>query len=168
MSRRVEIVREAETDRAAVRAIQEAAFGARAEADLVDALRRDGDLVLSLVARADGGPVGHVAFSRLAMPETGARGVALAPLAVKPSFQRQGIGAALVREALATLASAGEDVVLVLGDPAYYGRFGFAAAAAQALRTPYDGPYLQALALSDAGRAARGRVRYAAAFAELA
>jgi putative acetyltransferase len=167
MSRRFEIVREADADRAALRAIHEAAFGARAEADLVDALRRDGDLVLSLAAWAEREPVGHVAFSRLAVPDTEARGVALAPLAVKPSFQRQGIGAALVREALSVLASAGEDIVLVLGDPAYYGRFGFAAAAAQAFRTPYDGPYLQALALNEAGRAARGKVRYARAFAEL-
>jgi putative acetyltransferase len=57
--------------------------------------------------------------------------------------------------------------VLVLGEPAYYGRFGFAAEDAAGLKTPYDGPYLQALALTEEGRHARGPVQYPSAFAEL-
>jgi putative acetyltransferase len=159
---------ETEADRGRVRRIHENAFGRHSEADLVDALRRDGDLVLSLVACEAGEPVGHVAFSRLVLESTPARATALAPLAVAPPCQRRGIGAALVREALQVLARSGEDLVLVLGDAAYYGRLGFKSQAAAQLCTPYDGPHLQASCLSDVGRAARGPVRYPRAFAGLA
>jgi putative acetyltransferase len=157
---------ETDGDRVAIHALHGDAFGGMAEATLVDALRQDGDLILSLVADAHR-PVGHIAFSRLVLPEIRLRASALAPLAIVKERQRQGIGAALVKEGLRRLAEAGEDFVLVLGDPAYYGRFGFSPDGASGLRTPYDGPYLQALALSDAGRQAHGPVHYARAFAEL-
>ena len=95
------------------------------------------------------------------------RACALAPLAVLPQRQRQGIGSALVREALKRLEEDRMDLVLVLGEPDYYGRFGFATDLAKRLTTPYDGPYLQALALSERGAAAHGPAAYARAFAEL-
>lgn len=154
------------SDRDAIRAVLERAFGEAAEADLVDRLRSDGDLVLSLVAVLQG-VVGHVAFSRLELSDSRVKAVALAPVAVLPAVQRSGIGTGLVREALHRLAASGEDLVLVLGDPAYYRRFGFSPEEARGLTTPYDGPYLQGLALSEAGRAATGRVRYGRAFADL-
>jgi len=155
-------------DRTAIRSLHVAAFGGDAEADLVDRLRRDGDLSLSLVACADT-VLGHVAFSPLTLPETpGIRALALAPVAVLPDFQAQGIGTALIEDGLQRLADEGADLVLVLGDPTYYGEFGFQAEDASALSTPYDGPYLQALFLTEAGRNARGPVAYANAFAELA
>jgi putative acetyltransferase len=154
-------------DGPAIHAIHAAAFGQTAEAGLVERLEADGDVVLSLVACTDQ-PVGHIAFSRLTltdMPAVSACG--LAPLAVDPARQKQGIGSALVREGLRHLSEQGLDLVVVLGEPDYYGRFGFAAGAAKALRTPYDGPYLQALALSGRAREAQGPVVYARAFAEL-
>jgi putative acetyltransferase len=163
----VRIGSETAADRDGIRLIHLAAFPGANEADLVDRLRADGDLVLSLVARA-GETVGHVAFSRVALPERSIKVSALAPLAVLPSRQRAGIGSALVRQGLAFLRAAREDLVLVLGEPAFYGRFGFSAEAARPLSTPYDGPFLQALALSAAGRQAAGAVRYAGAFADLA
>ncbi|RDI59388.1 GNAT family N-acetyltransferase [Microvirga subterranea] len=154
-------------DKPAIHAIHTAAFGQTAEADLVERLGAEGDLILSLVACTDR-PVGHIAFSRLAMSDAPSVGAcALAPLAVDPTRQRQGIGSALIKQGLDRLVEQGWDLVLVLGDPNYYGRFGFAAEAAAALRTPYDGPYLQALALSDQGREAQGPVAYAGAFAEV-
>jgi putative acetyltransferase len=150
-----------------IHALIEAAFGQKAEADLVQRLRADGDLILSLTAE-DGKPVGHVAFSRLALPDAPSmRACALAPLAVLPQRQRQGIGSALVREGVKRLMQEDMDLVLVLGEPSYYGRFGFTADLAKRLRTPYDGPYLQALALSERGKAAHGPAVYARAFAEL-
>ena len=91
----------------------------------------------------------------------------LAPLAVAPAFQKQGIAAALVRHSLKRLTEGGYDLVVVLGEPHYYGRFGFDPKLAEKLKTPYDGPYLQALALSDNGKGAHGPVSYARAFAEL-
>jgi putative acetyltransferase len=153
-------------DHAAIDAVHRGAFEGAAEAELVGSLRRNGDIVLSLVADADE-IVGHVAFSRLTLSKCLARASALAPLAVVKERQRQGIGSSLVREGLNRLGGSGEDLVLVLGDPAYYGRFGFTTEHAAGLQTPYDGPYLQALALTDEGRRARGPVRYARPFAEL-
>ena len=149
-----------------IHALHEAAFGQPAEADMVQRVLADGDLVLSLTAD-DGNPVGHIAVSRLALPQAPSVGAcALAPLAVLPGRQQQGIGSALVREGLTRLAQDGMDLGLVLGERSYYGRFGFAPDLAKRLMTAYDGPYLQALALSERGKAAHGPAAYPCAFAE--
>jgi putative acetyltransferase len=154
-------------DRPAIRAIHAAAFGQSAEAALVERLRADGDLVLSLVAVA-AKPIGHIAFSPLVLSETpSVKACALAPLAVSPNRQRQGVGSALIKESLRRLAEAGMDLAVVLGDRDYYGRFGFTPDAAIRLKTPYDGPYLQALLLSERGKVAHGPASYARAFADL-
>jgi putative acetyltransferase len=154
-------------DWTALYAIYSAAFGQLAEADLVRDMHDDGDLILSLIAY-DGEPAGHIAYSRLILHETPSmKAAVLAPLAVAPSFQRKGIGAALIQEGLTRLTDKSYDLVLVLGEPHYYGRFGFVPRLAERLRTPYDGPYLQALALSDKGKDAHGSVSYAQAFVEL-
>ncbi|WP_243374258.1 GNAT family N-acetyltransferase [Microvirga solisilvae] len=148
-------------------AIYEAAFGQRAEAELVRQLQEDGDLILSLMAYDDT-PAGHIAFSHLTLHESPqVRCSALAPLAVTPAFQKQGIGSDLVRRGLDKLRADGYDMAVVLGDPNYYARFGFTAQLASQLKTPYDGPYLQALALSEKGKEAHGPVSYARAFSEL-
>jgi putative acetyltransferase len=153
-------------DMAAVRRVLTAAFPTPMEAKLVDDLRSAGDLMLSLVAD-QGGILGHVAFSRLKFAATGLGGAALGPIGVLPEQQRKGIGSALVRDGLSRLAQAGEDAVVVLGDAAFYERFGFSRAAAMRLETPYDGHHLLAKALSEQGSRARGKVRYAPAFAAL-
>jgi putative acetyltransferase len=154
-------------DWTAIYAVYEAAFGQSAEADLVRRLHADGDLLLSMTAHGPE-PIGHIAFSRLLLNEAPSmRGCALAPLAVSPAAQGQGIGTRLVKEGLARMARAGLDLVIVLGEPDYYGRFGFDPKLARNFKTLYDGPYLQALALSDKGREAHGSVTYARAFAEL-
>lgn len=160
---------ERKPDIEAIRHIHETAFGSLLEAELVDNLQAEGDAVLSLVAWRDGRLVGHILFSRLnALENRGLRAAALGPLAVLPEEQGKGIGSALVRDGLEWLKADGEDLVLVLGEPEFYGRFGFSAKAAQAFQTPYDGPHLQALALSEAGHQAHGLLRYAPAFAMLA
>ena len=92
---------------------------------------------------------------------------AVHPLAVASPFQKRGIGTALVQDSLKRLADKHYDLVLVLGEPNYYSRFGFTPRLAERLKTPYDGPYLQALALSDKGKDAYGPVSYAQAFVEL-
>lgn len=148
-------------------AIYSAAFGQLAEADLVRHMHRDGDLILSLAAYA-GEPVGHIAYSRLTLHRTPLiKAAVLAPLTVSPAYQRRGIGTALVRDSLRRMRDLGYDLILVLGEPHYYGRFGFAPRLAERLKTPYDGPYLQALALSARGNDAHGPVSYAQAFVEL-
>jgi putative acetyltransferase len=160
---------EQKTDVDAIRRVHETAFSSPLEAELVDNLQAEGDAVLSLVACSGGAVSGHVLFSRLRMLEArGVRATALGPLGVVPEQHGRGIGTALVRDGLARLRADGEDLVIVLGDPKYYGRFGFTAKAARVFQTPYDGPNLQALALSDAGHLAQGVLRYAPAFSMLA
>jgi putative acetyltransferase len=158
---------EESVDWPALYSIYDASFGQLAEADLVRHMHEDGDLILSLTAYAEK-PAGHIAYSHLTLHETpGIKACVLAPLAVCPAFQKQGIGAELVRQSLIRLREAGYDLVVVLGEPHYYGRFGFTPKLAEKLKTPYDGPYLQALPLSDKGKEAHGSVSYARAFAEL-
>lgn len=168
-------------DAAAIRALLVAAFPTPAEADLVAALRLGGYGVLELVARAtgagdgDGGNnadraiLGHLLFSRLTVvpPNDRRRAVCLAPLAVAPARQTTGIGTALVREGLARLEASGEDIVLVLGDPAYYGRFGFHPGRPERMLTPYPIPENQWLALGDRPLPLRLALSYPPPFAAL-
>jgi putative acetyltransferase len=135
-------------DRDAIRKVEQHAFGQAAEAGLVDALVTAGDAVVELVAEDEGQIVGHVLFSRVFV-EKGAKrfpAVALAPLAVEPSFHRSGIGGALVREGHVRLKKAGETLSVVLGDPIYYGRFGYSHERAAAFESEYQCDALQALA----------------------
>ena len=155
-------------DRAAIRLVEENAFGQQAEAGLVDALVAADDAVVELVAEEDGQIVGHILFSRLFVQEGGREfpAVALAPLAVDPSFHGTGIGGALIREGHIRLKAAGETLSIVLGDPAYYGRFGYAHARAAGFESAWQGDALQALAWGEAPQT--GRLAYAAAFDALA
>jgi putative acetyltransferase len=153
-------------DAARVRALLVDAFGGPAEAELVDKLRAAGDLVLALVAEMPDAIVGYVAFPRLTL-DLDARSVpviGLAPIGVATAFQRQGIGSALIHAGLARLTDRGERLVFVLGEPAYYARFGFAVDPEFA--SPYAGPYFQTLRLAPDAPAA-GTVSYPAPFAEL-
>ena len=92
--------------------------------------------------------------------------VGLAPLAVAADIRRHGVGGALVRRGLALLAERGEQLVFVLGDPAYYHRFGFDAAAAAPFMSPYRGPHFMVLRLATTAPL-DGAVRYPPAFADV-
>lgn len=132
---RAEIV----ADAPAIAAVHEAAFPTDAEARLVSDLRRSGALRLSLVAEADGLVLGHIAFSPVQIDAPGAvvAGLGLAPVAVRPEHQGRGIGAALIRRGLALLRAERVPYVVVLGEPAYYGRFGFGPAHARGIGNEY-------------------------------
>lgn len=152
-------------DHAAIAAVVEAAFGRADEAQLVDALRAAGDAMFELVADEDGAVVGHILFSRL-YADRAELIAALAPVAVQPERQGSGLGSALVRAGLESAREFGACGVLVLGDPAYYGRFGFTAEAAAQVAAPYRGlPAFQALALEGPVFDAPMLVDYPAAFA---
>ena len=127
---------ELSTDTAAVRRVNELAFGRASEADLVDALRRHSAVTLSLVAVLEGRVVGHILFSPVDIERDGmhATAVGLAPMAALPELQRRGVGGRIVREGLDQLRRSGHDGVVVLGHPEYYPRFGFQRASRFGLR----------------------------------
>jgi putative acetyltransferase len=128
-------------DVAAVRRVNEEAFGQPAEAAIVDALRRHCPDALSLVATEGDSVVGHIFFSP-ATVECGQRvieGMGLAPMAVLPGRQRRGIGTLLARAGIATLRERRCPFVIVLGHPEYYPRFGFVPASRHGLRCQWDG-----------------------------
>ena len=143
--------RERPEDRAAVRRVEQAAFGRADEADIVDALRGDPAWTLSLVAEVGGELVGHLLFSR------GDRAMTLGPLAVLPSHQRTGVGSALMREGLARI----DEPIVLLGHPAYYTRFGFRPAGPEGITNQWaiDDP-----AWMVRGDLEPGEVRFPAAF----
>ncbi len=133
-----------------IRDVNRLAFKQESEARLVDKLRADGDVVASLVAVEGDQVVGHIMFSKLPIETDGEilRGAALAPMAVRPDLQRQGIGSALLKRGIELCRDRGYVVIVVLGEPAYYSRFGFSAERAKRLRSPYSGESLMALELT--------------------
>jgi putative acetyltransferase len=154
------------TDHPAIVAVVAAAFGRADEAQLIGRLRADGDVIFELVSDEDGAVTGHILFSRLWADRSGLFG-ALAPLAVQPQGQRAGVGSALVRAGLENAREFGCHGVLVLGDPAYYGRFGFSAQAAAAVISPYRGlPAFQGLAFEAAAFEGPLTVAYPGAFSD--
>jgi putative acetyltransferase len=136
------------SDLAAIHALHLAAFD---DSEAAAVARLAGDLLadptarplLSLVALADDAVVGHVIFSAVQVQGHEAVGAAiLAPLAVAPAHQRRGLGRGLVERGLELLRQRGVALVLVLGDPRYYGRFGFRAG--HAIAAPHPLPYPEA------------------------
>ncbi|WP_411035475.1 GNAT family N-acetyltransferase [Shinella sp. BYT-45] len=117
-------------DADAIRTLTETAFRTAPHADgtehlIIDRLRTAGALTLSLVAEADGAIVGHVAFSPVTVSDGSPDWYGLGPISVEPSRQGEGIGGRLVREGLERLKALGAAGCVLLGDPAYYRRFGF-------------------------------------------
>ena len=155
------------SDPPAIRELLEEVFPGQGEADLVDALRSDGDVVLSLVAERDGYVIGHVMLSRLLVESEGQSvpAVVLGPLAVYPEYQHRGVSTLLLREAHACLAYMGERLSVVLGEPDYYGKFGYSHRRASRFISDYQSPYLMALSFGEAPW--EGRLVYPAAFAAL-
>jgi putative acetyltransferase len=155
---------EASEDGSAIHALVAVAFGRPDEADLVDRLRAGGDSALSRVTVDAGAIVGHVLFSSLRAPFPC---LALAPVSVLPPRQRAGIGSALIRDALARARLGPWQAVFVLGNPAYYRRFGFDADLARGFASPYSGPHFMAVALRGSLPVSQGQIAHAPAFAQL-
>jgi putative acetyltransferase len=127
-------------DYAAIRAVNEQAFGQSEEADIVDNLRNSGGSVLSLVAIHDNGVIGHIQFSPVTIEYDGGviEGAGLGPMAVRPDFQGQGIGSALAEAGLTGLRDRTTPFVVVLGHPNYYPRFGFEPASRHAIACQWE------------------------------
>ena len=153
-------------DHAAIGVVTQAAFADAPHSDgsevrIIERLRADGDLALSLVAEDCDRIVGHVAISPVEISDGSVGWYGLGPIAVLPSLQRQKIGSRLMQRAIADMRMQGARGLVLLGDPAYYARFGFEHD--PALRYPGPLPeYFQRLVV--AGDAPSGTVRYAPAF----
>lgn len=153
-------------DHAAIGVVTQAAFADAPHSDgsevrIIERLRADGDLALSLVAEDCDRIVGHVAISPVEISDSSVGWYGLGPIAVLPSLQRQKIGSRLMQRAIADMRMQGARGLVLLGDPAYYARFGFEHD--PALRYPGPPPrYFQRLVVD--GDAPSGDVRYARAF----
>ncbi len=161
--------RERPADHGAVEAVHRAAFPTDVEARLLGELRRDAGFLphLSLVAVDGDDVVGHVIATRGRVEPGDARALGLGPLGVLPDRQRSGVGTVLVHALLAVAEAAGERLVVLLGDPAWYRRSGFVAASEVGVQPPDPawGGHFQARVLAEP--APRGTFRYAAPFDRL-
>jgi putative acetyltransferase len=159
-------------DAEAVHALLVAAFGREAEARLVERLRASGKIVCALLAEEKGLALGHMVFSQIVV-ESGDGEIpvlALAPLAVVPAFQRLGVGSALVSAGLERCRMERHARVTVVGDPVYYGRFGFVPASRFGLKCPFPVPEEAFMAIElEPGALAQvsGVVRYGHEFEDL-
>ena len=158
------------SDAAAIFALHAKSFPSDAEAHLVDRLSAEGDVQLSLVAMEHGHLVGHVMFTVMSVTADGQplTAAALAPVATDPQHRRQGIAAALIEAGLKALVEEGVAISFVLGDPAYYTRFGYALTEAAPYSSLYAGPHFMALRLDKSLPLPKsGSAQYAHAFSQL-
>jgi len=154
---------------AEIAAVVEAAFrveygSGAGEVALIAALRAAGDDVAEFIALEDGMVVGHAMFSRMTAEPAHRNVAALAPVCARIDRQKTGIGGALIRAGLAACAEQGFSAAIVLGDPEYYGRFGFSAAKAEGIACAFAGPHLQALELIPDTLKGLSALAYAPAF----
>lgn len=158
---------ETAADTEAVRNVNRSAFPTVLESNLVDALRSAGEATISLVADVDGFVVGHIMFSPVTIDAHPIHGLGLAPVAVLPDVQNSGIGSDLIREGLDRARGLKTGFVVVLGEPAYYGRFGFVKASGFGLDNEYgvDDPFMVMTLQDGALRGITGLVKYCKAFA---
>jgi putative acetyltransferase len=166
----MEIRDERADDADAIRRVHLYAFGGDVEVRLVDFLRSRGKAIVSLVAVEAGDIVGHVLFSPVTIDGAqSARALGLAPVGVLPAFQRRGIGSSLIRDGIDRCASAGFDLVVLVGAPAYYSRFGFQSAKPHGLDNEYGvNEEFMVLELREGSlERARGLVRYGPEFNEV-
>lgn len=151
-------------DYSAIDNITSAAFDHKDEAALVAQLREDGDAVLSLVAEERGQLIGHILLSTMKAPF---KALGLAPVSVHPDHQNKGVGSALIKNAIEEAKARGFDAIFLLGEPAYYTRFGFNIEDAKTFQSPYAGPYFMALPLGPGFQASDAEIEYAPAFQQL-
>jgi len=156
---------EVPADVAAIHEVERRAFDRAGEADLVDRLRAEGALAVSLVAELDGRVVGHVALSPVTIAGTHDV-VGLGPVAVVPALQTCAVGARLIEEGLARARERGAAAAVVLGHPEYYPRFGFIVSTTYGIDFPEvpEDAFMAAELVPGALAAAEGAVRYHAAF----
>ncbi len=171
MNGSIEIRAERPGDAGSIGTVNRFVFGQEDEARLVEAIRAwpGFDPALSLVAVAAGRIVGHILFSPISIVDgsISTPALALAPMAVLPEWQRKGVGSKLVRIGLDVCRSRGHGIVIVVGHPEFYPRFGFVPAGAAGLILPFDAPadaFLVAELIPESLSEVRGEVVYSKPF----
>ncbi|MEP3226849.1 MAG: N-acetyltransferase [Parasphingorhabdus sp.] len=157
-------------DQAAIFAVTKAAFETDAEARLIDMLRDDGDLYFSHIGQNETGIVSHIALSPMDVVGNGnpIKALGLGPVAVEPELQGHGIGSQMVNFAIQWATENHWQLIILLGSPQYYSRFGFSAKDAEPFASPFAGQYFQALWLdANVQKPQSGRAEYASAFGRL-
>ncbi len=151
--------------------VNEQAFGQESESELIEKLRNRGVLTISLVALQDGEIVGHIAFSPVVIESelSSFEAIALAPMAVLPAYQRKGIGGQLARAGLEECRRLGHEIIVLVGHPDYYPRFGFVPARPKDIECEFEVPEeaWMILELQEGALAGkRGTVRFQPEFKE--
>ncbi len=169
---KVHIRPETKEDIAKIWQVNTSAFDTEAEANLVDNLRKSGAPLISLVAEANKKVVGHILFSPATISGTrkDVKIAGLAPMAVMPVYQKQGIGAALVKKGLKNCKSKDYQAAVVLGHPDYYPRFGFVPCSRFGIKSEYDVPdevFMVKELVNGIFSGYRGVVKYHSLFAQL-
>lgn len=160
------------SDYQAIAELNRLAFGQENEAKLVELIRDSDRYIpeLEMVAELSGAVVGHILFSYIDLVgQENLQVLSLAPMAVRPEFQRRGIGSALVRVGLEAALSRGESLVIVLGHPQFYLRFGFEPSVVYGISSPFPVPeeVFMVKPLKNYQRRYRGKVVYPPAFNEV-
>ncbi|MEH1816283.1 MAG: N-acetyltransferase [Nostoc sp.] len=159
-------------DYTAIAEVNTLAFGQANEAKLVEKIRHSDRYIsdLSLVAEVENVVVGHILFSYIDLVgEETLQVLGLAPLAVRPQFQRQGIGSALIKAGLEIAEAKEETIVIVLGHPHFYTRFGFQPSVVYEIESPFPVPeeFFMVKPLQNYQKQYKGKVVYPAAFDEV-
>ena len=152
-----------------IRTLLDTVFGDSRQSDLVERLRKDGDLLFLIIAVHEERIVGVIGFSQLRIDgPTSINAATLAPLAVAPDMRGLGVGSALVSAGLTHARKKNAQAVCTLGHDRYFSRFGFTAMAAEKISGPWSGPNFMALSLSNETPPLVGEAQYPPAFAALA
>lgn len=138
----ITIREECPEDIIAIRDVNQQAFGQHQESQLIDDLRANKGILLSLVATLNDRVIGHILYSPVSVNINGDSiiGAGLGPMAVLPEYQRQGIGSKLIDTGNNMLQKSGFPFIVVLGHPEYYPRFGFKPASAYGIKCEWDVP----------------------------
>ena len=166
------IEKETNADVSAIHQVNVDAFKQPNEARLVDALRAAGALTHSLVAKEDGNVIGHLAVSPVTITDNGKEyhAVGLGPIAISPSRQRTGIGKALINHLIDSVLKESDNLLVVLGHPEYYPKFGFKPSLPFGIKSEYDVPQEAFMALElkpGALNEISGVVRYHETFSQV-